>query len=145
MIQAADPRIMANEVARVLEAGVQKGVFAPGDEYYEEVKRVVDQRAPADRAEAPTMAAEARSSGQPRDAQNAGDVFLSLGEFAQAEEMFKLAMDNGGTNRDQLLTRIGIAQVRQGKLAEAKATFGQVSGARAPVARMWTAYIESRA
>lgn len=144
-IQAADPRIMANEVARVLEAGVQKGVFAPGDAYYDEVKSVVDQRAPADRAEAPTLAAEARSSGQPRDAQSAGDVLFSLGEFAQAEEMFKLAIDNGGTNRDQLLTRIGIAQVRQGKLDEARTTFGQVSGARQAVARMWTAYIESRA
>ena len=33
----------------------------------------------------------------------------------------------------------------EGKKAEAKATFAQVSGARAPVARMWTAYVESRA
>lgn len=144
-IEAADPRIMANEVARVLDAGVQKGVFSTSDEYYQEIKRVVDQRAPADRAEAPSLAAEARSSGEARDAENAGDVFLSLGSFAEAEEMFKLAMEQGGADRNELLTRIGIAQVQQGKLAEAKATFDQVSGARAAVAKMWTAYIESRA
>lgn len=144
-IEAADPRIMSNEVAQVLEVGVRKGVFTPADEYYQDVKSVVDERAPADQADAPALAEQARNSSQARDAQNAGDVFLSLGSFAEAEQMFKLAMEKGGADRDQLLTRIGIAQVRQGKLEEAKATFTQVSGARAPVAQMWTAYIQSRA
>lgn len=144
-IETADPRIMANEVAAVLDKAVQAGVLSTSDEYYTEIKRVVDERAPADRAEAPTLAAEARSAATGRPAQSAGDVFLSLRSFAEAEEMFKLALEKGGVDRDQILTRIGIAQAQQGKYAEAKATFTQVSGARAPVARMWNAYVSSRA
>lgn len=144
-IEAADPRIMANEVAKVLDAAVQKGVISTGDEYYAEVKRVVDERAPADRAEAPKMAADARTAAAGKTALNAGDVYLSLGSFAEAEEMFKLALDKGGVDRDQALTRLGIAQVQQGKLADANTTFGQVSGARTVVAQMWQAYIESKA
>jgi len=144
-IETADPRIMANEVATVLDAGKRAGVFSDGDEYYTDVKRVVDQRAPADRAEAPKLATEARGAANGRAAQNAGDVFLSLGSYAEAEEMYALALEKGGVDRDQMLTRLGISQVHQNKYAEARTTFGQVAGARAPVARMWTAYVESRA
>lgn len=144
-IEAADPRIMANEVAKVLDAGMRAGVFTSGDEYYIDVKRVVDQRAAADRADAPKLAGEARSAANGRAAQNAGDVYLSLGSYAEAEQMYALALEKGGVDRDQMLTRLGIAQVYQGKYAEARTSFGQVSGARAPVARMWTAYVESRA
>ena len=99
-----------------------------------------------DRSEAPALAAEARTAaGTGRDALNAGDVFLSLGSYAEAEEMFALGLEKGGADRDRLLTRLGIAQVHQGKYAEARETFGQVAGERTAVARMWTAYIESRA
>jgi hypothetical protein len=144
-IEAADPRIMSNEVGRVLDAGVQAGVITTGEEYYTEVKRIVDQRAPEDRREAPALAAEARGAANGTAAQNAGDVFLSLSSWAEAEAMYALALEKGGVDRDRALTRLGIAQAQQGKKAEASSTFGQVGGARTPVARMWTAYVESRA
>src|SRR5688572_25344819 len=144
-IEAADPRIMANEVDRVLAAGVQAGVWSSGDPYYTEVKAIVDQRAPADRRDAPGLATEARGTANGSAALNAGDVFLSLGSWAEAEEMFALALQKGGVDRDRTLTRLGIAQAQQGKKAEASATLKQVGGARAPVAQMWSAYVESRA
>lgn len=144
-IEAADARVMSNEVAKVLDAGVQAGVFTTGDPYYVETKRVVDSRAAEDRSEAPSLAAEARQASTGTSARSAGNVYLSLGEYAAAEEMFKLAIDKGGVDRDQMLTRLGIAQVQQGKVEEAKATFGQVSGTRAALARMWAAYAETRA
>jgi hypothetical protein len=144
-IEAADPRIMANEVSRVLAAGLQAGVFSSGDQYYSEVKTIADQRAPQDRRDAPSLATEARGAANGTSALNAGDVFLSLGSWAEAEEMFALALQKGGVDRDRALTRLGIAQAQQGKKAEAKATFAQISGTRAPVARMWTAFVESRA
>jgi tetratricopeptide (TPR) repeat protein len=144
-IEAADPRIMANEVAKVLDAGVQSGIFTTGEEYYADVKRVVDERAAQDRADAPGLASEARSAASGNAAQNAGDVFLSLGSWAEAEEMYALALEKGVADRDRALTRLGIAQAQQGKNAEARATFEQIAGARAPVAKMWTAYVESRA
>ena len=144
-IEIADPRIMSNEVGRVLEAGVQAGVFAGGDQYHSEIKTIVDQRAAQDRRDAPGLATEARGAAGGTAAQNAGDVFLSFGSWAEAEEMFALALQKGGVDRDRTLTRLGIAQAQQGKKAEAKATFEQVGGARAPVAQMWTAYVASRA
>ena len=144
-VAVLDPRVLANEVTKVLEAGVQKGVFTNSDPFYTENRRVADSRTAGEPGLAADYAAEARSASNGRPALNAGDIYLSLGEFAQAEAMFALALEKGGGDRDQILTRLGIAQVRQGKNAEAKATFAQVSGQRAAVARMWTLYADTRA
>ena len=144
-IEAADVRVMSNEVLRVLERGVQAGVFTADDTYYTEVKSLADERAPIDRQEAPGLAAEASSAANGTAAMSAGDVFLSLADYAQAETMFQLALEKGGGDRDRALTRLGIAQAQQGKNDAAKSSFEQVSGARAPVAKMWTAYVETKA
>jgi len=144
-IEAADVRVMSNEVQRVLAKGLQKGIFSASDDYYSEVKRLADQRAPIDQRDAPGLVADARSAAQGNAAMNAGDVQLSLADYAQAEQMFQLAVEKGVTDRDRALTRLGIAQAMQGKAAEAKATLEQVSGARAPVARMWMAYADTKA
>lgn len=144
-VQAADPRLMSNEVNKVLEAGLSKGVLTAGDPDYADAKRVADQRAAADRADAPKLAAEARTAASGSSALNAGDVYYSLGDFAQAEQMYQLAVTKGGVDKDKALTRLGIAQAQQGKNAEAKSAFAQVSGARAPIAQMWQAYVTSKA
>lgn len=144
-IEAADVRVMSNEVQRVLAKGLQQGIFSADDDYYSEVKRLADQRAPIDQREAPALVTEARGAAQGNTAMTAGDVQLSLADYAQAEEMFKLAVEKGATDRDRALTRLGIAQAMQGKAAEAKATLEQVAGARAPVARMWMAYAATKA
>lgn len=144
-VTTLDPRVLPSEAGKVLQAGIQKGAFTAGDPFYAETKRIVDTRSAQEAGLAADYAADAASARDGKPAFNAGDVYLSLGQYAKAEEMFKLALEKGGLDRDQILTRIGIAQVHQSKLAEAKTSFGQVSGTRAPVARMWTAYIESRA
>lgn len=144
-IEAADPRVMSNEVAKVLQAGVTAGVLTTGDNYYQEVKRVVDERSAVDRRDAPKLMTEARAAANGNAALTAGDVLYSLGQYADAEQMYQLALSKGGGDKDRVLTRLGIAQAQQGKNADAKTTFAQVSGVRAPVARMWEAYVSSKA
>jgi hypothetical protein len=144
-VDAADPRVMSNEVERVLAAGVAANLLKTTDSEYVEAKRVADQRAPIDRSDAPKMMADAQR-GTAADALNAGDVVYSLGQYADAEKMYALAVQKGGAERDVALTRLGIAQAQQGKAAEAKATFAQITtGPRAPLARMWEAYVQSKA
>ena len=140
-----DPRVLPSESRRVLEAGVQSGVFTTSDQFYIDSKRIIDNLSAQEAGLAAEYAAEAVSASNGRSAFNAGDVYLSLGQYAKAEEMFALALQKSGVDREQVLTRLGIAQVQQGKNAEAKATFAQVAGSRAAIARMWTAYIQTRA
>jgi tetratricopeptide (TPR) repeat protein len=139
-IEDADPRIMSNEVAVVLGEAVAAGHLAEGDTYTTEVRAIVTDRMGDDRAEAPSLVAEARSSANGRDALVAGDVLYSLNDFAGAEEMYALALEKGGVDTATAQTRLGIAQVRQGKNAAGAATLSQVTGPRATVAKLWATY-----
>jgi hypothetical protein len=144
-LEAVDPRIMATEAGRVLAAARTAGAFTEADPDYARIKAIVDERAPGEPAEAAGYAREAAAASNARPAENAGDLYLALEDFVKAEAMFQLALTKSGVDRDAVLTRLGIAQAQQGKYAEAKATFAQVSGTRASIAQLWTAYVDSKA
>ncbi len=141
-IEDLDPRVMSNEVQMVLAMGLDNGVFEADDPYYVEVKGIADQRAPQDRNGIDRIVADGQS-GDALDALGAGDVLYSLSDFAQAETMYKLALERG-YDADTANTRIGITQTEQGNYAAAIETFGLVNGQRAPVARMWVAYAQQQ-
>ena len=142
-IENADPRIMSNEVVDVLADGLRAGHFTSSDPYYVEVKQIVDQRMASDRREVDGLVRDA-DSGAGRDALAAADVLYSLDDFARAETYYMMAADKGGVDAGTALTRAGIAQYKQGKYAEAQATFDRVSGNHAPVAKLWSAYAATK-
>jgi len=144
-IEAADPRRMPNEVLAVLEVGKQAGIFSDSDAYYKEVKAQATPRAEADRKEAQTLVAEARSAATGITAQGVGDQFFSFGSYEQAADMYQVALDKGVRDREMILTRLGIAQAGTGKVDEARATFRQIAGPREPIARMWLTYLDTPA
>lgn len=144
-IETADPRIMSNELVHVLAEGVRAGHFASGQTYYDEVKGIVDDRMAEDRADAPALVREARSAASGAPALSAGDVLYSLGDFAGAEAMYAMSVEKGSANTAAALTRLGMAQLRQGNVAAAQAALAQVTGPRAPIAQMWAAYARSLA
>ena len=72
-------------------------------------------------------------------------MLYSLDDFAGAEAMYALSVEKGGADTAAALTRLGMAQVRQGNFAGAQAALAQVTGSRAPVAQMWAAYARSQA
>lgn len=142
-VEDLDPRIMGNEVIAVLAEGVAGDIFTTSDPYYAEVNGVATPRAAADRRDRAEYLTEGES-GDARLAMTTGNVLYSLDDFAAAERMFQLALERG-FDANAANTRIGIAQVKQGKYADAVATFGNVSGTRAPIAQMWSTYAASLA
>ena len=137
----ADPRIMGNEVLALLAEGVAAGhLQSSGDDYYNDLKTSADSRAAGDRRDAAQLYSEGKS-GDARDALISGNVLYSLSDFAKAEELYKIALDKG-EDSNTALTRIGIAQTKQGKFAEAAATFDRVTGQREIVADMWSLYAQ---
>ena len=144
-VQAADPRRSAGEVLAVLDEGVKAGKLTTSDQLYTEAKATATTRVAADRKDAPALATDAKNAANGVTAQGAGDAYYSLGDYANAAEMYKLAVDKGGLkDRDLTLTNLGIAQAQAGQLTEAKATLQQVGGVRAPIAKMWLTYVESK-
>lgn len=139
-IEAADPRRLPGEVVKVAEAGVAKGVLKANDAFVADALSQSKGRLAADKASLAGLERDAKAAADGRGALATADAYLSYGEAAKAEELYKLAVQKGGIDKDRALTRLGIAQVDLGKADEAKATFAQVGGARAPLAKLWSVY-----
>ena len=75
----------------------------------------------------------------------AGDAYLDYDQPAVAEEFFRMAMEMPGADKGMFMTRIGIAQLEQGKYAEAQETFASINGEWAAIANLWRIYAAQQA
>ena len=142
-IQDADPRRLPGETLKIIDQGVSSGKLSAADAA--ESRGMATARVAADRAALPSYEKDARSpSAKFASINGAADAFLSYEQPAKAEELYKLALPKAAAEKDRVLTRLGIAQVDQGKYADAQSTFAQVSGVRTPVAKLWLAYIKGK-
>lgn len=143
-VEAADPRKLANEVIAALDAAAAAGVIAQNEPRFAAFRSLAEARVETDRAEAPGLKGEAQAAASGTVALGAGDLFFSFGGYADAEAMYQLAIEKGGIDANRALTRKGMAQLRQGKLEEGKATLAQVQGVRAPLAKLWIVYADEQ-
>lgn len=144
-IEAADPRRLPGEVLKVADMGVTAGVLKANDPFVVDARTQAKGRIAPDKASLPALDKEARAGKDGKSALAMADAYLSYDEAAKAEEMYKMAIEKGGIDKDRALTRLGIAQVDLKKYDDAKASFAQVGGARAPLARLWSVFATTQA
>jgi hypothetical protein len=143
-IQAADPRRLPGEVMQIIQAAGSK--LPANDPTVADAKAIASERIAAVKASLPTLERDARSpKATAVTALASGDAFLSYGDAATAEALYTIALSKPGVDQPRTLTRLGIAQVDQGKYAEAQATFAKITGPRKPIAELWAAYAASKA
>ncbi|MCJ2181424.1 hypothetical protein MTR62_01690 [Novosphingobium sp. 1949] len=142
-LEDADPRAYPGEALKVMDAGLAKGKLAASDLGTE--KADTEARAKSDRASLPGQEAEANKPGASvKVLTDAGDVFLSYDQPAKAEGFYARALAMPGVDANKVAMRLGIAQVREGKYADAQASFAKVTGATKPVADLWAAFAASK-
>jgi tetratricopeptide (TPR) repeat protein len=75
-----------------------------------------------------------------------GQLYLSLGNYAKASDIFTRALAKGVRNKNETLIRNGIAKLMQGDAAGAKASWVGVSGDAklAELAKLWTLYADKK-
>jgi tetratricopeptide (TPR) repeat protein len=140
-IESADPRRLPLEVKNAIDQGYALGVIDRTDEYVSESLTTANSRIASDRAELPALESDASAPDAGyRTVIAAGNAFLSYGEYDKAETFFKKGINMAGVNRNEALTRLGMAQAELGKYEDAEATLSQVEGARVPIAKLWIAY-----
>lgn len=140
-IEAADPRKFPGEVLAVIDEGYASGMLDRSDPYVTESRAEAERRIQADKNDLPALLADARAANANLvTVMAAGDTFLSYDRAAEAEEFYTKALAMPGVNTPLVLTRLGIAQLDQGKRAEAEATFEKVQGVREPIADLWAVY-----
>jgi uncharacterized protein HemY len=73
-----------------------------------------------------------------------GDRYYGIGQYAQAAEMYRLAISKGG-DKDRANLHLGMALARAGDKAGALAALNAVGGAQADVAKYWLIYVQRQA
>lgn len=145
-IQAVDPRRLPGEAQKVIDAGVAAGKLRANDPFVAEARGIVTGRLAADRASLPGLERDARAANATAaTVSGTGDAFLSYGDAAKAEAFYTIALAKPGADNERVLTRLGIAQADQGKVAEAQANFAKVQGPRKAIAQLWSAYAAQKA
>ncbi|WP_284125543.1 hypothetical protein [Parerythrobacter aestuarii] len=144
-VEAADFRRLPGEVKAIIDEGIEKGLLRPDDVYVAEALSGAKDRIATDQSDLPELEDDARNGDSLTTVMAAGDAFLSYSMNPRAEEFYAKALTLPGVDRDRTLTRLGIAQVRQGKAAEAVENFNAASGAYADVSALWAAYAKQLA
>lgn len=140
-IEAVDARRLPGETQRIIDAGIAAGKLKADNVFVSEARTIASGRIKADMADLPALERDAKAaSGTAATAMAAGDAFLSYNQPAKAEEFYKIALTKSGVDAARVNTRLGIAQADQGKTAEAQASFAKVTGARQPIAQLWSVY-----
>lgn len=145
-IDAADPRKLPNEVIQVLDAGSNAKLLDASTQIVKDARATASARIAADKTELPSLQRDAgAASAKLVTVMAAADTLLSYGKGADAATMYEKALGMPGANKDLVLTRLGIAQIDQGKFADAQATLGKVTGTRQPIAALWSLYAAQKA
>jgi len=141
-IEDVDPRAYPGEAVKIMNAGLAKGLVSSAEM---PDKANAESRVSADKASLPAQERDASKPGASVATLTAsGDVFLSYDQPDKAETFYAKALGMPGVDANKVALRLGMAQAQQGKYAEAKANFAKVSGALAPVAKLWAAYAGSK-
>lgn len=145
-IQAATKRGMPGEALKIINAGVSSGLLKPNDQFVIDAKKEASARIGADRASLPAQERDARGAkGTATSITTAADTMLSYDMSSNAEDLYRLALTKPGVDSMRVNLRLGIAQVDQGKYADAQASFAKVTDAHAPIAQLWAAYTKAKA
>ena len=143
-VDAADTRSLPGEVLAVINEGLADGVFDADDDYSKEVKAEVSSRVQDDKASLPASEKDALKSANGKIAMATADAYLGYGNFAKATALYAAAVDKGGVDANRANMRAAISMVGAGDLAAAKAKFATVTGKRAGISKLWTAWIDSQ-
>lgn len=131
------------ESRRVLQKGIASGKVPAANT---EAKAMQAELTRFIASEGPLGPLEARANSA-RDgklAAQTADAYLSQENNAKAAELYRLALQKGGVNADEVNTRLGIALARQGDKAGAKAAFGAVQGQpRQGLAQLWITHLDA--
>ena len=131
------------EAMTALQEGSAKGVVnlsAKNDA--SEILGVVKGKVAADKASLPTADKSARAAANGKAALFTADAYVGYGSYAQAIELYKLAIAKGQVDLPTVYLHMGWAQALSGDAAGAKASFAQVTGQRKTIADFWVIHLD---
>lgn len=143
LYQAANAVRAFGEVQGVIQDGLQRNLIVQNAAVARETLALATRRATDDRA---SLAESRRSAlaGNAAAALSMGDAYYGYGQYAEAAELYRAALQKGSdANLGNL--RLGAALARAGQRAPAEAAFRAVTGPGAELAQLWLLWLQTHA
>ncbi|PXW71574.1 hypothetical protein C7451_11218 [Blastomonas natatoria] len=143
-IEAAGAARRPTEVLALIEEGKAAGIITEGNAYFKEAMATANANRGEYVATLPDSIRDSRGKATATVTLATADALLANKQYAEAEELAGIAITKGATDKERALMVQAIAQVAQGKLDPARQTLAGVTGQRAPLAKLWTLYIDQK-
>lgn len=135
---------LPGETKAVIDAGIAAGALQASNGDVSRLLGVANRRIAEDRAGLSGQIAQARSASRGAPARIVADALFGYARYAEAAEMYRLALSKGGEDANLINTRLGATLALAGQRAEAEAALRAVTGPRAELASLWLAWLASR-
>ena len=135
---------LPGETKAVVDAGVAAGALQSSNSEVTRLLGVANRRITEDRAGLAGQMAQARSASRGQPARIVADALFGYARYAEAAEMYRLALSKGGEDANLVNTRLGATLALAGQRAEAETALRAVTGRRAELASLWLAWLASR-
>ena len=132
------------EAKAVLDEGAERGMLASGEAAVRQVTTATNRRATADRGTLARRRTQAMAAATGAPALAAGDAHYGYGQYAEAADLYRAALQKGGEDPNLVNSRLGAALALAGQRAEAEAALRAVTGPRADLAGFWLAWLAGR-
>jgi hypothetical protein len=144
LAQTLDQAGLPGETKAVIDAGVAAGAVQSSQTDVARLMSVTNRRIGEDRAGLPGQIQQARSAANGRQARIAADVLYGYGRYAEAAELYRVALSKGGEDANLLNLRLGASLTMAGQRAAAETALKAVTGSRAELASLWLAWLNRR-
>ena len=133
------------EAKAVLDQGFAAKSIDKARPTFAQLYALASTKSQGDRASLAASAKTALAAAAAKQAMTTGDAYYGYGDYAQAAELYRAALTKSGVDKDVANLRLGMALARAGDKAGATAALNAAGGAQADVAKLWLAYVNTRA
>ncbi len=135
---------LPGEVKAVVDEGVTRGMLDPNEPIVRQLTTANNRRVTADRAGLARLRTQALAAATGTPARAAGDSHFGYGQYAEAAELYRAALQKGGEDANLVYSRLGAALALAGQRVEAETALRAVTGPRADLAAFWLAWLARR-
>jgi Flp pilus assembly protein TadD len=144
LAQAASDVRAFGEIKAVLEEGFSRNLITANAALMRERIALATRRSTEDRASLATERTAALAGRDGAAVLRLAEAYYGYGEYGPAAELYRAALQKGGTDANVVNTRLGAALAQAGQRAEAEAAFRAVTGPRTELAQYWLLWLQSR-
>ena len=133
------------EAKAVLDEGFAAKSIDKSRATFSQIYSLANSRSQGDRASLEASATAAKAAADAKKAMVTGEAYYGYGDYAQAADLYRVALTKSGVDKDLANLRLGMALLGAGDKAGATAAFNAAGGAQAAVAKLWLTYLAQKA